>query len=394
MGSIAELDGETNPSCTFKVDEAYGGGRNADQDGWAKLLLTCIEGMGTVYGGAENADVERVNLNITNGTYDRVFGGNNKGGRVNGSITVNIEETGCRPVIIGELYGGGNMAAYSIYGYTAAGTDDDGNTIWNANESKVANGPEYTSPEVNVKSFTSIGNIYGGGYGPTATMVGNPTVNINEAVDLQSNGQAHTDANHTEDTITIDEGLDTEHDVTRPSHKAGEMGAINNVFGGGNAAPVIGNTNVNIGTKKFVDMVSVTEGSDVSRYYTRSGAGSQADPYVYTPVAPVVVAVANTTYYKLVFNNGAKTYLQVPEADITVGDTDVSKYFTCSGAGSQADPYVYTPVTSRISADANTTYYMPVVGADIRGNVYGGGNAANVTGNTNVVIGKEDQTNP
>jgi len=30
----------------------------------------------------------------------------------------------------------------------------------------------------------------------------------------------------------------------------------------------------------------------------------------------------------------------------------------------------------------------PVVGADIRGNVYGGGNAADVTGNTNVVIGR------
>ena len=29
-----------------------------------------------------------------------------------------------------------------------------------------------------------------------------------------------------------------------------------------------------------------------------------------------------------------------------------------------------------------------VVGADIRGNVYGGGNEAQVTGNTNVVVGK------
>jgi hypothetical protein len=32
---------------------------------------------------------------------------------------------------------------------------------------------------------------------------------------------------------------------------------------------------------------------------------------------------------------------------------------------------------------------MAVVGADIRGNVYGGGNKAKVTGNTNVIIGKE-----
>jgi hypothetical protein len=32
---------------------------------------------------------------------------------------------------------------------------------------------------------------------------------------------------------------------------------------------------------------------------------------------------------------------------------------------------------------------IPVVGADIRGNVYGGGNNAEVTGNTNVTIGKK-----
>ena len=41
-----------------------------------------------------------------------------------------------------------------------------------------------------------------------------------------------------------------------PSHAKGKMGAINNVFGGGNAAKVIGNTNVNIGTQSTVDYVS------------------------------------------------------------------------------------------------------------------------------------------
>ena len=42
---------------------------------------------------------------------------------------------------------------------------------------------------------------------------------------------------------------------------------------------------------------------------------------------------------------------------------------------------------------ANTTYYeeKPVIGVDIRGNVYGGGNNAAVTGNTNVTIGKRNE---
>jgi hypothetical protein len=39
------------------------------------------------------------------------------------------------------------------------------------------------------------------------------------------------------------------------------------------------------------------------------------------------------------------------------------------------------------------TYYrkVEIIGADIRGNVYGGGNNAEVTGNTNVVIGKKNE---
>jgi hypothetical protein len=234
---------------------------------------------------------------------------------------VNIEETGCRPIIIGELYGGGNEAAYSIYGYTASGTDANGKTIWRANESKVAGGPEYLSPKVNVRSFTSIGDIYGGGYGATAKMVANPTVNINVGY-----GNYYND-----DRTEIGENVKVSNTYPVPSHAKGTIGAINRVFGGGNAAPVVGNTNIHIGTAEYVEVASVI-----------------------------------------------------------VDKTDVSSYYTRSGEGTQASPYVYTPTTAPV-AEANRTYYMKVLGADIRDNVYGGGNAADVTGDTNVVIGKQQQ---
>ena len=163
---------EDASGCPFKVDEAYGGGKSAPMDAEAKLLMACIPGLNAVYGGAEDADIHGdVELTITNGTFDRVFGGNNKSGQINGSITVNIEEVGCRPIIIGELYGGGNLAPYSIYGYNTDGTPKESG----ANPSD--------DPEVNVKSFTSIGTVYGGGYGEQAVMVGSPTVNINEVAD-------------------------------------------------------------------------------------------------------------------------------------------------------------------------------------------------------------------
>ena len=290
--------------CTFCVDEAYGGGKSAPMDAEAKLLMACIPGLKEVYGGAEAADVyDDVTVTVTNGTFDRVFGGNNLSGTIRGKITVNVEETGCRPVIIGELYGGGNQAAYSVKGY-----DSDG-------KPKETGENIYQNPEVNVRSFTSIGNIYGGGYGAGAVMVGNPTVNINvvegdkKDYTYDNDKSAYKNANNEdvpyydtegfkELTLTVDG-----HEVTLPSHTKGKIGAINNVFGGGNAAKVIGNTNVNVGTETTQTYVSVDD------------------------------------------NPATETKENVKE----------------------------------------------VKGADIRGNVYGGGNNAEVTGNTNVQIGKKTE---
>ena len=75
-------------------------------------MLGCIDYLKEIYGGSRNADVgSDINITITSGHFDRVFGGNNLGGAINGSITLNIEETGCNPITIGEVYGGGNKAA-------------------------------------------------------------------------------------------------------------------------------------------------------------------------------------------------------------------------------------------------------------------------------------------
>ena len=301
---------DENSGCPFCVNEAYGGGKSAPMDAEAKLLMACIPGLQAAYGGAEAAAIKgNVTLNITNGTFDRVFGGNNLSGTIDGSITVNIEEVGCRPIKIGELYGGGNQAAYSVYGYNADGTPiDTGDKI-------------YDDPQINVMSFTSIGKIFGGGYGERATMVGNPTVNVNEVY-----GKYYDD-----DASVVGENAETPNHYPIPSHDKGKMGAIHTVFGGGNAAKVMGNTTVNIATL--------------------------SDVYI---VKQVTADAA------------------LPEG-----------CYTRSGAGTTASPYVYTPATGTASADV--TYYekQNVLGADIRDNVYGGGNNAEVTGNTSVNIGKK-----
>ena len=322
---------DENSGCTFCVDEAYGGGKSAPMDAEAKLLMACIPGLQAAYGGAEAADIQSdVTLNITNGTFDRVFGGNNISGTIRGAITVNIEEVACKPIKIGELYGGGNQAGYSVFGYKQM--MEGGKLVWKPRESATDNTADgavdvltnpYSDPQVNVKSFTSIGKIFGGGYGSGATMVGNPTVNINEV-----NGRWYND-----EVSVVEEDAETPNHYPIPSHAKGKMGAVSNVFGGGNAAKVIGNTTVNIGTLEEVYVVK----------------------------------------------------------EVTAGKTLPEGCYTRSGAGTTASPFVYTDASG--TAEADVTYYEKknVLGADIRDNVYGGGNNAEVTGNTNVNIGKKEQ---
>jgi hypothetical protein len=296
---------DENSGCEFCVDEAYGGGKSAPMDAEAKLLMACIPGLQAAYGGAEAAAIKgNVTLNITNGTFDRVFGGNNLSGTIDGSITVNIQEVSCRPIIIGELYGGGNLAGYSVYGYNDDGTPKESGTKL------------YDDPQVNVMSFTSIGKVFGGGYGSGATMVGNPTVNVNEVY-----GRYYND-----DRSIVGEGAETPNHYPIPSHAKGKMGAIHTVFGGGNAAKVIGNATVNIANLSDVYvMTQVTAGDDVTGLYTRNDDGS---------------------------------------------------YSEASG-----------------TASADVTYYekKAVLGVDIRDNVYGGGNNAEVTGDASVNIGKRNE---
>ena len=212
--------------CPLVVDEIYGGGNEAYLGGDSKIVLGCIDYLKEIYGGAKNADIDGdIELTITSGHFDRIFGGNNLGGDILGSITINIEETGCNPITIGELYGCGNAAAYTT--------------------------PENkTDPTINIKSFTSIGRVFGGGLGADAVVTGNPIVNINEVVGENANMTPTTVYAGT--TRTLPDGTT----VTLPEHDSGEIGAIGTVFGGGNAAAVHGNTTVNVGTKQTVTFIS------------------------------------------------------------------------------------------------------------------------------------------
>ena len=312
--TVAMLDESSD--CKLELDGIYGGGKSAYMEGKAEIELGCIHGLEEIYGGAEQADVgSDIILTLTSGAYNKVYGGNNLGGRILGSITVNIEQTGCLPIEIGELYLGGNNAPYSVYGYN---TD---NSIIETGER------QYDDPVVNLKSFKYIGTVFGGGEGSGATLAGNPTVNVNIAtgwVDGQYKGTGEQDANH----------------IYHASPQTLADGVVGQIFGGGNAAKVIGSTTINIGTQDTVHMVSL-----------------------------------KAIKAKIEASNDGKVTMGGMQFELTQdGNSIVYKQ--------QGDN---TPVLLTMPIIQN------VNGATISGNVYGGGNNADVTGSTHVIVGKEQQ---
>ena len=320
--------------CALNVDGIYGGGREAYMEGSTQLEMGCVTGMAEIYGGSEKADVgSNVQLTITSGHFHKVFGGNNKGGRINGSITVNIEQTGCVPITIDELYLGGNNAPYSVYGYNNDTTTVDvggGEMVTHYGLNESGQNP-YPDPRLNIRSFDTIGTVYGGGNGELAVMVANPIVDINVTKGWVNGEYLGGNADYTAYRATA-------MDLTTDGVITGD------VYGGGNQAKVKGKTRIRIGDK-LGESVSL---KSMELLYNQIGSSGERRGDV-----KMQRSGDNAIIYTI----------QKFENDEWVDD------------GTK------TPLTANIS--------QPVTGVTINGNVYGGGNEADVTKGTDVQIGKK-----
>lgn len=218
--------GENKKLCPMNIENVYGGGNKADSKvGSITIGCTGTDGrIDNVYGGANAADVNSdIDLHINGGNIGNVFGGNNQSGTISGTVTVTIGDAPneCdEEFSVDYVYGGGNLAAYSA----PEGKKD--------------------FPVVNMVSGTVNNAIYGGGLGTTAIVKGNPqvtmtggTVGYTEMVDgkqVVSGGDIFGGGN-----AAAVEG-NTSVVITNGEVK-------HNVYGGGNQAKVTGKTNVVIG---------------------------------------------------------------------------------------------------------------------------------------------------
>ena len=280
---------ETSTECPVTVDKSYGAGKNAEIDGEVRVSMECVDYIETQYGGADNADLHsNVNLTITNGHFGNVFGGNNTSGNIHGSITVNVKEQGCKPIVIENLYGGGYLASYSVYGYNSdrsPRTKEQFETAYNTaltdvdktDENAVKDallraglyGLPKEHPQINIISATKIGNVFGGGF--QANVIGNPHVNVNMEegfVAAKFVDEKPTDFSAGEHTL-MDKGVATSYKyfVNRLEAEAGStngkailaIGTIGNIYGGGEQAEIDGDTHVEIGTGTHHEKVNGTE---------------------------------------------------------------------------------------------------------------------------------------
>ena len=268
------------------------------------------------------------------------------GGSINGSITVYVrEDDACEDLEIGELYGGGNQAPYSMWGYTKT------NDVWVENEHTDANlkvtgfdeDDSNTYPvRVFVESCTSIGSIYGGGLGSTATVTGGTYININMMPGS---------------TIVNNATVSKEH-----------VGRIGQVFGGGKQALLKGNAILDIGTETGNEAtgVNITGTVDNNTKYLNWDKDDYATHhYIDIPVSEAGVYGGGRNA-----DVEGSTKLNIGEKQLTEGTLITGNIYGGGlGSGTHVTGNVQVNIGKSVTNNGVTSY---VGYATITGDVYGG----------------------
>ena len=245
-------------------------------------------------------------------------------------------------------------------------------------------------PQLNVRAFTSIGAVYGGGY--SAKMYANPTVSINVVKGSHNNDAALANGNTPKLHLPY------------PAHAKGEIGAIGNVFGGGNLATVYGNATVNIGTETTIDFITepthlgtgaYTTGTGTPKYtgVTVEGANITGNVYGGGNLADIGYLADDTkendpnsiycnTDVNICAKKSGNSYTSVAEGSskVTIGG-DVY-------GGGKGEATTFKCEKAMVVGETN----VRVGNGTVNGSIYGGGQLGRVEKNTAVTIGFETGT--
>ena len=390
-----------------------------------------------VYGGGNAANTQNNHIIIEGGYIYEVFGGGNGAGEGNpGADVSGTAHTEILGGLITNVFGGSNSKG--TIGNTILEIEPDGNCdIMVANTYGGSNEAEGGGGVINLLCGTKIGTFYGGSR--KANLVGDITLNVYggtyENIFGGSQGTLSEPAN-IEGNVTLNfyggnvqrlfGGSDVNGNITGtvlvnvdidPYYKCDDGLRLDTVYGGGHDAAY---------TPFDPFRASPTVNIMNNRYYTFNGTPGTLTDSAYVRIIDVfgggLGATATVTSYPRVviggFPNGSKVFNEGSAEETTVNYTrDVHIYGNAYGGGSMAPTngntivYVRDAVigeteesftsgnlfgggygtTSKVNGDT----YVGVFGlSDIKSNVYGGGNAGIVTGNTEIVVGFLEQILP
>lgn len=340
--------------CDNTIRHLYGGGNAADTPADSVI----IEGgrFFRIFGGGngERADMPGANVTegnaytlVNGGVYNAVFGGSNTKGTIAKDMKLNIvPEGGCGLELIGNLYGGGNLAPSKGGSLTVeCGEIVLGNVYGGANAAYVDGDVTLT-----IKGGSNIDYVFGGSRSVAAenhvggyAINGNVTLILKGGIIANAFGGSDTKGNIKGNVrVLVDDAED-----------AGCPLKVDNVYGGG-----------------------------------KDAAYTPQDPTAATPAVDVV----NGTVNKAVFGGGLGAGATVTaNPTVNIGGTGANRAVVGGrliddsadgkgdvfGGGSEAD----------VLKDGDNTGNTSVTlsgNAEVMGNVYGGGNKAAVEGDTEV----------
>ncbi len=314
----------TIPCGVKGLDDVYGGANQADITGDVTLNIEGGE-MKRAFGGSKNANINgNVTVNVFGGSIGELYGGNNVDGNITGLITVNVDYTEENPCPdtkhLDYVYGGGNMAAYA----------PTANFI-----------PNY-SPRVNIIHANIDSAVFGGGYGSSATVTSNPRVIIGAEREQRFAGAGLSPVAMAPVVPNLPVTIGTEKNVLKRT-------LMGNVFGGGNAAEVIGDTKV------------IIKGSRTKVYNNVYGGGNAARVQGNTDVE--IGSAITLSAPKLTYDEGTGKVTATSYGDFEFGDGTTKIYYTLDGSTPTnastlyEGPVTLNPATQNIRV---VRYYEPL----------------------------------
>lgn len=406
-GGKKSLEIDNNSGCGNEfIVTLFGGANEAVTHGDVELTVGCGVGdIGELYGGSNKAEIidgdvtlnirggsftdvfggsrgvadriaanirGNVTLNLYGGTITNAFGGSDKNGNITGTITVNVfdlEETNCA-LNVTNIYGGGNETPY----------DPD-----------AVEGQKPVSPVVNVihagRGIT--GSVYGGAKGSTAEVKANPLVNFGFKADAVVRG-TQTMSNLVSKLIPSDITSYSTSSLTDYPNAS----VTGNVYGGGDAAPVTGNTVVLVqnaksrAAKVFGGGNNIAENKGVSGTATVNMSAGEVTTGLYggcnlngivggdiiVNITGGTIGTSGNTTANVVFGGGYGSATKTSgSVDLTIGTTNAGPTIYGNVYGGSAMGWVNG--TGEFFNTVNTDNHTNVTltNGTLDGDLYGGG---------------------